>query len=618
VLLWLILLKPALLSIDLLPIDHKRISMKIKPRFVFFIVFWLILTILACSLGSIASNPSMSAPPSPTSIGTGPTPDLLSRPQIWFGPLDPTPPNADRPYSGELDFFNLFKEDAPWQRAAAGIHVFKLYGGWLDRNATNAELKQVIGDLKRRGLGIAFEGGPLTPTAICTGVIEGFAGPREGGNDAFRIQQAGGTLDYVDLEHPYDAVTFSNAPEACRYSPERAAQDVARYVQAIRKIFPEARFGAIETANHDPQEVAKWVDAYRAVMGEDLAYFSFDLNYYRPDWAREARAIEDYLRGRGIEFGMFYRGDETAATDAEWVAKAEQRFVEYEVIAGGHPDRAIFQSWHPHPERLLPESDPTTFTYLINRYLRTRTALTVEAQMSASGSLTLDGILTDEHGSPLSKATIELQMTPIEGAGLVYAYTVSGTVPDGAIQADVGYRVNTECNCSAASDFTLYELRYNESAGGANQVPNGNFTRGMNGWGAWGQAAWEIVASDQGPGRALHVRAQPGQDAAINSANFATTPGSPFTVTFVARVSSLSKGSGYFSVVFLNSSQELRRFRIPLEAAKVLLGEAITDQTGGFKFSVEAAPNSQTSFRAWYAGDNTYWPAYAEAIVAGQ
>jgi hypothetical protein len=219
-------------------------------------------------------------------------------------------------------------------------------------------------------------------------------------------------VDYADLEHPYNAVTFSGAPAECSYSAERAAQDVAVYVQGIRSVFPEVRIGAIETADHSVEAVARWVEAYRSVMGKDLDYFSLDVDYSRPHWAKDARAIEDYLRGRRIEFGIFYRGDEDDTSSAEWVAKAEQRFVEYEAIIGGGPDRAIFQSWHPFPDRVLPETNPSAFTYLITRYLRHRTKLTLEAKASPTGGLTLSGSLMDEHNTPLPKSNVMLSMTP--------------------------------------------------------------------------------------------------------------------------------------------------------------------------------------------------------------
>ena len=505
-------------------VANRRLAPRIIPLL-------LIAAALACSSPLGGAIPAANLPTVPPPAVPAPTAeaasslDLSHRPQIWFGPLDPAPPNADRPYSGALDYFDLFGPEAPWVEAAQRIQVFKLYGGWLARDITISELERIVADLGRRGLGIAFEGGPLTPTAQCTGVIEGFAGPNEGANAARNIRLAGGTLNYVDLEHPYDAVKFSGAPAACSYSAERAAQDVRRYVQAIRAIFPDAQFGAIETANHDVEEVATWVEAYRTAVGEDLAYFSFDLNYYRPNWTAEARAIEDYLRSRGIEFGIFYRGDEGDETDEEWVNRAEARFVEYEVVAGGRPDRVILQSWHPHPERLLPESDPTTFTALINRYL--------------------------------------------------------------------------------------------EPPGTTNLVPNGSFANGLAGWGAWGVGSANLVASDRGPGRALQVQAQPSQDAAINSGRFAVRAGAEFSLTFVGRVAPRSLGSGYFDVVFLSASREVRRFQIPLRAATVSLGQVVTDGGGHFAFEIQEAPVEPTAVRTWYAGDDRMWPAYAE-LVAGE
>jgi hypothetical protein len=111
-------------------------------------------------------------------------------------------------------------------------------------------------------------------------------------------------------------------------------------------------------------------------MGEDLAYFHLDLDYGRIGPKRRWRSVL-YLRSQGIEFGLFYIGNWQDDSDEEWLRQAEARFVKYEVEYGGHPDHAVFQSWHPHPERLLPETDPGAFTYLINRYTRSRTELTL-------------------------------------------------------------------------------------------------------------------------------------------------------------------------------------------------------------------------------------------------
>src|SRR4029079_9678974 len=109
--------------------------------------------------------------------------------------------------------------------------------------------------------------------------------------------------------------------------------------------------------------------------------------------------------------------------------------------------------WHPQPDHVLPETDPSAMTYLLNRYLRTRTKLTLEAQTSPAGGLTLSGALTDERGAPLPNASVALSMTPLGGPGVVSEYTLSGSVPEGALQAVAGYRVNTECSCSGPADF---------------------------------------------------------------------------------------------------------------------------------------------------------------------
>ena len=544
-------------------------------------------------------------------------PDLTTRPQIWFGPLDPAPPNASRPFSG-LEFLNLFDDKAAWANAASSTHVFKLYGGWVAWTASDAEIRQVVDYAKRHGMALAFEAGPLTPTEECTGEIEGFAGPAEAIRIVQKIKAAGGDIVYVDLEHPYDAATFADAPDSCRMTPEEIAQNVSRFIETVRGVFPDAKFGAVETAQHDVNHVAIWVEAYRAVMGEELTYFHLDMDYGQPDWPQRALEIESYLHSQGIEFGLFYRGEWQDASDEEWVARAEQRFVEYEVKNGGHPDHAVFQSWHPHPQQLLPETDPSAFTYLINRYTRSRTKLTLAAASSPDGSLNLSGVLLDKNASPLANAAIRLAMSPVDGPGFLYEYTLTGIVPEGATEADVGYRVNLECNCSGPADFVLYEVRYTEGDETTNRIPNADFSQGYDGWGAWGEAVWNLERSDQGAGRALHLTAQPDQGAAINSAKFPTTAGTSFTMTFVARVSPESQGNGYFNLIFDNVVNEIKRYTIPLEPAVIALGEATTDGSGAYKFDLPELPASNIALQAGYTGDQGYWPAFAGTVFSGK
>lgn len=311
---------------------------------------------------------SIPTPVPPTSTPT-PLPDLSHRPLIWFGPLDPSPPDASRPFSGRPDFFNLFTEDARWTNAAQHVDVFKLYGGWVAWTASDAELRQVIGDLNRRGIAIAFEAGGLTPSEACTGEIEGFAGQREGIRIAQRIKAAGGIVRFVEDDHAYDAGRFSDASGECLMTPEEIAQDLAGYVEAIRNIFPDVIVGDIITAQLDVNEVRRWVEAYRATTGEDLGFIHLDVPWDIPNWPQKVKEIEDYLHSQEIEFAISYIGDRDAFDDEEWLSQAGERAKAYELIADGHPDHVVFTTWHDHPDQLLPESEPYTFTWFINSYL---------------------------------------------------------------------------------------------------------------------------------------------------------------------------------------------------------------------------------------------------------
>jgi len=542
---------------------------------------------------------------------------LTERPLVWFTPL-PLRLSGGR---GSVDFMDLFTKDAPWGKAAARVQVFKLYGEWVV-SSTDGELRQVVADLNRRGIAIAFEAGPLTPTATCgiggEGRVEGFGGPEEGLRIAERIKAAGGTVRLVALDEPFAFGHIYSGPNACKWPAEKIAQEVYDYIQGIKSVSPGVIVGDIEPlwAGLDVDELENWLDAYHAVTGTHLPFFHLDVDFAgRPDWTEDAKELENFARERGIEFGIIYTGDWTDTSDGEWVAHAEERMVAYEAQAGGRPDHVIFQSWHDRPDRSLPETDPTAFTHLINRYFRTRTSLSLAVSPRLSdSSRNATGILTDAAGIPVAEASVGLSARPLAGPGLLAEYTLSGTVPVGVTQAVVGFRVNIECGCAGTSDFFLYEVRYVEASEKVNRVPNGDFSRRLEGWGFWGSGSARLERSDRGAGWMLHVIATPSQTAAINSASFPVTPGATYTLTFAARVAPVSVGSGYFDIVFLDPSKEVTRRIIQLEPAYVLIGSTTTDGMGAYRFILKELPPDSLILQAKYPGNDRYWPAYAETV----
>src|SRR3989304_10093845 len=94
-----------------------------------------------------------------------------------------------------------------------------------------------------------------------------------------------------------------------------------------------------------------------------------------------------------------------------------QRAYPYETGHGGRPDHVVLQSWMDHPDRVLPESDPTTFTGLIDRYLGTRTLIRLDqVATSEDGRLSLEGALLGSEGAPAPGAPITIAANPLDRA----------------------------------------------------------------------------------------------------------------------------------------------------------------------------------------------------------
>ncbi len=258
---------------------------------------------------------------------------------------------------------------------------------------------------------------------------------------------------------------------------------------------------------------------------------------------------------------------------------------------------------------------------LVNEFIQSQQpvlSLSVSSP-AADGSRQATGTLNDPVGHPIANAPIEFFLTIMSGSEAYYGeYTVSATVPAGATQAMVGFRVNRACDCAGTSDFTLYEVRYTEGTERTNRVPNGNFSQGLVNWGiGMSTGTVRLEPSDRGPGQILHVMATPAQTAILNGTPFPVTAGVTYTAAFVARVLPVSVGSGYFAVFFLDSSRgEVRRDKIPLAPARLSVGKTITDTNGAFQFTLSNLPQGQLLLEGNYPGDDArYLPAWASITL---
>lgn len=268
----------------------------------------------------------------------------------------------------------LFLDDAEWTRAAERIDVFKLYGGWVD-STTPSQLRAAIDGIRARGMVLAVEAGPLDP-AGCGEGVEGFAGSDSGRRLARLIRAAGGTLQAIALDEPYYYAHLYNGPNACHWPVDRVAQEVAAFVKAVREDFPWVVVGDIEPTPPavSADGLAEWMDAYEAAVGEPMGFLHLDSDWSRSSWSTLAVEVEAAGAARGIPVGVIYNGG-GATSNEQWVHLAGQHALDHEDRDGGQPDHVIFQSWNAKPDRVLPETNPDSFTALVNRYFDDRASL---------------------------------------------------------------------------------------------------------------------------------------------------------------------------------------------------------------------------------------------------
>jgi hypothetical protein len=387
----------------------------------------LLLVLAACTGSPAAKGPSTTPNPrSPEPPSGNPASGIGAlEPVVWFAPLPPP--------SGSVDFMDLFGENASWPRAAGHVRVFQLSGEWAAHQASDDELRRLVADLRRRGMAVAFEAAPLVPSGRCGGPgVEGFGGPAEGLRVARRLAVAGATEDvvrFVSLDGPY---AFGHASRAACRRPARIVREVAAYVKAVRRVFSDLEIGDVEPlpADMDPNELKRWITTYARVTGSELSFFHLDVDSSRPGWAEAAMELEGFCRARGIPFGIVYAGQ--GDTGDAWSASAEDLFVTYEARTGARPDEVVFQSRRSVPDHVLPESRSGTFTHLIDRYLRTRTALDMEVGPSEYvGSFRASGTLVDASGKPLPSATIRLTLVEDPGAAAPRSVELGTRVTDG-------------------------------------------------------------------------------------------------------------------------------------------------------------------------------------------
>lgn len=178
-------------------------------------------------------------------------------------------------------------------------------------------------------------------------------------------------------------------PACPQPTQEALARDVAGFMSRVRRVFPRAQFGVIEScplagSSWGFAELRQWIltlAAAAAREGVRLSWVELDnaavpaqLPKTKP-WP-DVIEFERWVKARGLGFSMIFMSqegltekeppgaglwaDRPPATDQEWGSTLRQAVSGYR-RAGGHADLYMVQSWHAVPAQGLPEQRPNSF-----------------------------------------------------------------------------------------------------------------------------------------------------------------------------------------------------------------------------------------------------------------
>ncbi len=578
--------------------------------------------------------------PGPSGPVTGADLDLRGEPGDPFVIFAPLPPNerlGDVPLPhGSDDYLEMFAEGSDWDEAAARVDAVIIPAWWGRIFASDDDLLTVIDGLAARGIALGMNIEPLEhPDPEVCDQTESFEGIYDF-EQVQRIADLGGVIALIDIDEPYGHAHKLTGEGACMRPVDDVAEETAAMVDRIRGLFPDVVVGSFEPTWADPRidgdDIEIWLDAYERAAGEHFDFICLDVPWEQWDLdelagvLRDAEAAAD---ARGIPFGVIDIGALDSSTDSEFTSSAAWNLWRAEQYAGITPEVVPIMSWIDRPYRVLPESDPSAFASVVNRYFADRPELSLDL-VAAAGGLRASGVLTTGGGEPIPDAV--LTVTAETGAVVRQALSVEGAVPPGADHAVIAVRANAEGGIPGEADVLLHEVSLvaggaaDGAAGGeANAVANPDFSAGMDGWGSYGDVAASVVSTDAGP--AMAVRAPADRTVFVDSAPFAVTPDAPFTLTVTASASADAVDTVVVSVVFLRADgSEVRRSEVRIAPQPIDLGTASTDESGAFTIdlgpegsgsesasSEGSASGGGATVTVSYEGDADHWPVRASA-----
>ena len=489
-----------------------------------------------------------------------------ANPEVWFNP---------HPLQDMLD---LWTDDAPWQHAASRVGVLEIEHWWID-GATDAQILAMADFAKRHHMKIDFDIEAIGRLASDTcGYVEGYTGVGGLTPEAATLKRLNIQVDMMTMDEPAWFGHYDPDPNACHFSVPDLVARIAANLNGVIALYPGIQLYDIEPVPA-VTNFPDWRDTLSSLragltqaIGKQIRGVQLDVDWSTPAWMPAIQDMRTFLHQQSIELGIFEYGG-FALSNADWINTAVQHFEYMEGTLGIIPDEIVFTSWSPFPQFVMPETSPTTLSWLIDRYFRERTLLDV--QFTGLGA---HGKLTTEKGKPIAGATINGYIPGVDFSQPLPVFVIQTVVPSNAVSAVLGIRLSAECNCQGFNDVLVGPLQYQETQGGSSSynymIPPVPSTI----------AGIVVDGETVGGTKVTRLIATPTQSLYANSPWFPVTPGAQFTYTIPA---STIGGSGWYGNIIIvwgdANNNGLSRISWTPSSGRRLMSTATTAADGTFE-----------------------------------
>jgi hypothetical protein len=298
---------------------------------------------------------------------------LLSAPraveagEVWLSGVDPVVAHDRNPNAPDSDFIALFRPDAPWEKAAHHVQIFKVSTQFLQR-ASDDQLRAVIENLRARHIALGLEAEILATSVKCGNGMPGFTTTNVIQKAVDHVVRLGGRIDYVAFDEPVTWGQVTRGQHPCGYNVEDLVRNIAPNVQTIRRAFANVVFGDIEPVSDKTfgrlDVILAFAREFQKQTGSRIAFLQADL-IWQNRWEPQLVEWRARLSAAGIRYGVIFDGDPSDKTDIAWTTHAVQRYRQVMSNPQVAPEEAVIQSWQPRPTRFLPEDLPGTLTSVV-------------------------------------------------------------------------------------------------------------------------------------------------------------------------------------------------------------------------------------------------------------